>query len=68
MYGIFMKKENVLDYLNINFGKVPGESDLPVYEDVDGVEYYSTADVENLFTSEELWRKMQSEVITTWFF
>ena len=67
MYGSFMKKEDVLNYLNINFGEVAGEPGFSVYEDKDGVEYYSTADVENLFTSKQLWRKMQSEVVTRLF-
>ena len=67
MYGSFMKKEDVLNYLNINFGEVAGEPGFSVYEDKDGMEYFSTTDVENLFTSKQLWRKMQSEVVTRLF-
>lgn len=67
MYGNFMRKEDVLNYLNTNFGAAYSEPQMPVYEGEDGVEYYSTIHVEGLFTDKQLWREMECEVITFMF-
>lgn len=67
MYGNFMRKEDVLNYLNNNFGEAYSNPQIPVCNDDEGREFYSTVHVEDLFTNKKLWRKMESEVLTFMF-